>query len=145
MPPSVRAGVATPEFVATQELFRADGLTLSAGSDIVTANIVNQVTGKAGVIDVSPVGNGLLVVNVGGASGTTPSLSLFFDVQDAYGNWVPVSPSGGLTTTVAITGAGLFSGNISAGAVLTYNGRIRWTVTGTTPSFTGVSLNLFGR
>lgn len=141
-----RAGVPEPTFTATQELFRADGLTLTSGtSDTVTANVVNQVTGKAGVIDVSSVANGLLVVNVLGVSGTSPGLAVFFDVQDAYSNWVLVSNSTAISGAV-LNSTGTVYGNISSGYNLTFNGRIRWTVTGTgSPTFSGVSFSLFGR
>lgn len=144
MPPA-RAGVPEPGFTATQELFRASLLTLSASSDTVTANVTNQVNGAAGgVIDVSSVSNGLLVVGVTAVSGTTPELAVFFDVQDAYGNWCLVS------NATAISGAtlgfpGVVYGNISSGYNLTYNGRIRWVLTGTSPLFSGVSFSLFGR
>ena len=144
MMPSIRAGVPEPQFTVTQELFRADGLALSTSSDTVTANVVNQVTGKTGVIDVSAVANGLLVVSVAGVSGTTPGLAVFFDVQDAFGNWCLTSNATAISGAV-LTSTGTVYGNISGGYNLTYNGRIRWTVTGTSPQFTGVSLSLFGR
>lgn len=143
MPPA-RAGVPEPTFTATQELFRADGLTLNSNSNTVTANVVNQVTGTSGVIDVSSVANGLLVVNVLGISGTSPGLAVFFDVQDAYGNWALVSNSTSISGAV-LTSTGTVYGNINNGYTLTYSGRIRWTVSGTSPSFTGVSFSLFGR
>jgi len=77
MAPPARAGVAMPTFTAAQELFRTDGLTLTAGtSDNITANVLNRVTNQSGaVIDVSSVSNGLLVVNVTGLSVTTWSSS----------------------------------------------------------------------
>ncbi|MFE2407117.1 hypothetical protein ACFXDE_02100 [Kitasatospora sp. NPDC059408] len=146
MPPA-RAGVPYPNFTATQELFRADGLTLSGNSDTVTANITNQVnSATGGLIDVSSVSNGLLVVNVANApTGTSPGLAVFFDVRDAFGNWVLTS------NNIAISGvvlgfAGTVAGNISTGYNLAYSGRIRWTITGTgSPTFSGVSFSLFGR
>jgi hypothetical protein len=143
MPPA-RAGVPWPTFTAAQELFRADGLTLSTSSDIVTANVINQVTGKTGVIDVSSVSNGLLVVNVTGISGTSPGLAVFFDVQDSWGNWCLVSNATAISGAV-LTSTGTVYGNINSGYTLTYNGRIRWTITGTTPQFSGVSFSLIGR
>lgn len=146
MPPA-RSGVPAPSFTPAQELFRADGLTLSSpGSDTVTAGVVNQVTGPGtGLVDVSSVSGGLLTVNVRGISGTTPGLAVFFDVQDAYGNWCLVSNPTAISGAV-LTSTGTVYGNITTGYVLTYTGRIRWTVTGTgSPTFTGVSFSLFGR
>lgn len=146
MPPA-RAGVPMPNFTATQELFRADGLTLNSNSDSVTANITNQVNGAVGgLIDVSSVSNGLLVVNVANApTGTSPNLAVFFDVRDAFGNWILTSNPTAISGA-ALGFAGTVAGNISTGYGLTYNGRIRWTVTGTgSPTFTGVSFSLYGR
>lgn len=144
--PPPRAGVAAPVITAAQELFRADGLTLSSSSDTVTANTRNQANGQSGgLIDVSAVSNGLLVVNVAGVTGSTPGLAVFFDVRDAYGNWCLVSNATAISGAV-LNSTGTVWGNISNGYVLPYAGRIRWTVTGTAgPSFTGVSFSLFGR
>lgn len=147
MPPA-RATQPFGSLTATQELFRADGLTLNSNTDSVTAGIPNQVTGPenigAGLVDVSGVSNGLLVVSVRGVTGTTPGLAVFFDVQDAYGNWCLVSNSTAISGAV-LNSTGTVYGQISNGYTMTYTGRIRWTVTGTTPAFTGVSFSLYGR
>jgi hypothetical protein len=145
--PPVRAGVPLPNFVATQELFRADGLTLNSNSDTVTSNVKNQLNNQtSGYIDVSSVSNGLLVVTVANApTGTNPALAVFFDVVDAYGNWWLTSNATAISGA-ALQFAGTVAGNISTGYNLTYSGRIRWTITGTaSPTFTGVSFSLFGR
>lgn len=145
--PPARSGVPMPNFTATQELFRADGLTLNSNSDTVTANVKNQVNGATGgLIDVSSVSNGLLVVNVVNApTGSSPGLAVFFDVQDAFGNWYLVSNPTAISGAV-LNFAATVAGNISTGYGLTYSGRIRWVVTGTgTPTFSGVSFSLFGR
>lgn len=130
----------------SNELFRASGLTLNSNSDTVTAGITNAVNGSAaGTIDISRISNGLLVVSTANApTGTTPTLAVFFDVKDAFGNWCLVS------NATAISGATLGSsgtvyGNIGNGYQLTDVGRIRWVLTGTTPAFTGVSFSLYGR
>lgn len=145
--PPARSGVPFPNFTATQELFRADGLTLNSNSDTVTANVTNQANGaKGGYIDVSSVSNGLLVVNASVApTGTTPGLAVFFDVQDAYGNWYLTSNPTAISGAV-LNFAAVVAGNISTGYGLTFAGRIRWVVTGTaSPTFSGVSFSLFGR
>lgn len=140
------AAISTPWNTIAQELFRADGLTLTASGDTVTNNVPNQVSGAlgSGYVDVSAVQSGLLMVNVPSApTGTTPSLSLFFDVQDYWGNWYQAS--GALPISgAAITAAGVYAGNISSSLALPLNGRIRWTISGTTPQFK-VSLSLYGR
>jgi hypothetical protein len=145
--PPPRAGVPMPTFTATQELFRADNLTLTGTSDTVTANVKNQVNNQTGgYVDVSSVANGLLVVNVANApTGSSPGLAVFFDVQDAYGNWCLTSNATAISGAVLNFAATVY-GQISNGYNLTYAGRIRWVVTGTsTPTFTGVSFSLFGR
>lgn len=126
-------------------LFKATGLTLNSSTDHVTAGITNGVTGLTGAIDVSRISNGLLVVNIANSpTGTSPTLAIFFDVQDAYGNWVQTSP-GTSIGGVVVSAAGTTYGVINNGYVLTNGGRIRWSVGGTTPSFTGVSFSIHGR
>jgi hypothetical protein len=128
------------------ELFRASGLTMNSSTDHVTAGITNAVTGKAGALDISRISNGLLIVNVTDApTGTNPTLAVLFEVRDAFGNWVLVSNPSGISGS-AIGSSGFTYGNVSGGYQLTDLGRIRWTVGGTgSPSFTGVSLSLYGR
>lgn len=128
------------------ELFRATGLTLNSSTDHVTASITNATTGRTGAIDISRISNGLLVVNIANApTGTNPTLALFFDVQDSFGNWVQTSPATSIGGVV-VSAAGTTYGVINNGYQLTNLGRIRWTVGGTdSPSFTGVSLSIHGR
>ena len=144
MPPAL-SGVPFPNFIPSQELFRADGLVLTAAGNTVTGTVLNQVNGvTTGVINVQQVANGLLIVSVSAVSGTgTPTLAVFFDVEDYYGNWVTVSNATSIGGT-AITGTGTVIGPLSANTVAAFNGRISWTVSGTTPSFTA-SFNVFGR
>ncbi|MCX4750906.1 hypothetical protein OG455_41230 [Kitasatospora sp. NBC_01287] len=141
-----RATAPFTTLASTQELFRADGLTLNSNSDTVTANVKNQLTNQVGgVIDVSAVSNGLLIVNVGSVAGSSPGLAVFFDVQDAFGNWVLTSNPTAISGVVLGFATPVW-GNISTGYNLTLNGRIRWVVTGTgSPVFSGVSFSLFGR
>ena len=126
-------------------LFKASGLTLNSTTDHVTAAITNGVTGVAGAIDVSRISNGLLIASIGGVSGSSPTLALFFDVVDAYGNWVQTSPGTAIGGVVA-TAAGTTYGVINNGYQMTNSGRIRWTIGGTgSPAFTSVSLSVYGR
>lgn len=127
------------------ELFRAAGLTLNTSSDSVTAGTVNALTGRSGAIDISSIRNGLLVVNVTDApTGTSPGLAVFFDVSDAYGNWCLTSNATAISGAV-LNSSGTVYGEITSGYTLSNRGRIRWTLSGTTPSFTGVSFCLYGR
>lgn len=130
----------------SNELFRASGLTLASSSDTVTSGTLNAVTGStAGTIDFSRITNGLLIVNAANApTGTTPGLAIFVDCKDTYGDWVLVSNATAISGAV-LTSSGVVYGNISASYQLTDVGRIRWVLTGTNPSFTGVSFDLYGR
>jgi hypothetical protein len=132
---------------ASNELFRASGLTLNSNTDTVTAGTLNALNGStAGTIDLSRISNGLLVVNVANApGGTTPGLAVFVDCKDAFGNWCLISNSTAISGAV-LNSSGTVYGNISASYQPTDVGRIRWVVTGTgSPSFSGVSFSLYGR
>ena len=146
MPPAL-SGVPMPNFTATQELFRTDGLVLTAAGNTTSsgATVTNQVNGvTTGIINVQQVSNGLLIISTSAVSGTgTPTLAVFFQVEDSYGNWVTVSNATSIGGT-AITGTGTVVGPLSANSIAAYNGRISWTVSGTTPSFS-CSFDLFGR
>ena len=73
-------------------------------------------------------------VSVTAVSGTTPSMLLYIERQGADGNWYPI------WTSSAITAVGLTSTSIGSGmtipAALGSTIRLRWAITGTTPSFT---------
>lgn len=130
----------------SNELFRSTGLTLNSSTDHVTAGVTNDTTGRTGAIDISRVGSGLLVVTVANApTGSSPTLAVFFEVQDAYGTWVQTSPAVSIGGAL-LTSAGFTYGLINNGYVLTNQGRIRWVVGGTgSPTFTGVSFSIHGR
>ncbi|KOG21802.1 hypothetical protein [Streptomyces viridochromogenes] len=131
---------------ANRELFKATGLTLNSSTDHVTAGVTNATTGRTGAIDISRVSNGLLVVNVSNApTGTDPTLAVFFEVLDATGTvWVQTSSATSIGGAL-LTSTGYTYGQISTGYTLANVGRIRWALTGTTPSFTGVSFSIHGR
>jgi hypothetical protein len=131
----------------SNELFRASGLTLNSSSDTVTAGTTNLLDGSTtGLINISKISNGLLVVSTANApTGTSPTLAVFFDVKDALGNWCLVSNATAISGAV-LNSSGTTYGNISTGYQLTDVGRIRWTIGGSSsPTFTGISLSLYGR
>lgn len=130
----------------SNEIFRASGLTMNTNSDTVTAGTINAVTGMSGTINVSKISSGILVVSTANApTGSSPTLAVFFDVQDSYGNWCLTSNATAISGAV-LTTSGTVYGQISSGYTLTDFARIRWVVGGTGgPSFTGVSLSLYGR
>lgn len=128
------------------ELFKAEGLTLNSSTDHITAGVTNATNGRTGAIDVSRISNGLLILTVADApTGTNPTLAVFFDVLDATGTtWVQTSSATSIGGAL-LTTAGFTYGVINNGYVLTNRGRIRWTLTGTDPAFTGVSFSIHGR
>jgi hypothetical protein len=109
----------------------------SAGPQTISASA------DSGALNTSGIANGLLSVFVAGASGTTPSLAMYFDEQDAAGQWITTATLAPITSGPNFAFAELGPG--SGGYVLTGTGRVRWVVSGTTPSFTGVTISLIGR
>jgi hypothetical protein len=127
-------------------LFKASGLTLNSNTNHISAAVSNLVTNRTEAIDISQVGSGLLVVHVANApTGTSPSLAVFFEVADEFGNWILTSNATAISGA-AITSSGYTYGQITNGYTLADQGRIRWTVGGTaSPTFTGVGFSLYGR
>ncbi|HVA05514.1 MAG TPA: hypothetical protein VNG12_02115 [Acidimicrobiales bacterium] len=95
---------------------------------------VHTASGSTGPLEVGPLTTLAVDVNVSAVSGTTPSMSLVVERQGSDGNWYSIwAPS-------AVTVAGVVSTSIGPGcataAVVTSVVRLRWSITGTTPSFT---------
>jgi hypothetical protein len=125
--PLVNAGPRDPITV-----FSAVGQTITASAD-------------SGGLDFSQISSGIASVYVNGASGTTPSMTCYIDVQDANGLWLQVATIGVALTSGPNFTFGNFGPASGSGYVLTGTGRLRWAVTGTTPSFTGVNFSVIGR
>lgn len=91
--------------------------------------------------DLAATGCVQAVIDVTVVSGTTPQLTVFIEGLDpTSGKYFTLLASAVLTatgTTVLHVGPGLpVAANVSANAIVTRNWRVRWTITGTTPSFT---------
>ena len=72
----------------------------------------------------------------------TPTITFFLERQGADGNWYPIwSPTAITTTGITSTSVGP---GCATDAVVTENIRLRWTVSGTTPSFT-TSISIIAR
>ncbi|MET7437815.1 hypothetical protein ACFYQQ_01220 [Streptomyces sp. NPDC005496] len=126
-------------------IFKASGLTLNSSTNHISAAVPNSVTNRTEAIDISAVSSGLLVVHVANApTGTSPTLAVFFEVGDEFGNWVQTSSATSIGGAL-LTSAGYTYGQISSGYSLGNQGRIRWALTGTSPVFTGVGFSLYGR
>ena len=99
-------------------------------------------SGNSAAIDTSEFTSGWLSVFVTSATGTTPSLTVYWEHQDAAGNWIVVGTCTAITSGpnyafIALGG--------SSGYPMPLTGRIRWAVTGTTPSFAATTITLIGR
>ncbi len=98
------------------------------------ASAVHTTSGSSGPLEVGPLTTLAVDVNVSAASGTTPSLSLVVERQASDGNWYAI------WAPAALTAVGVVSTSIGPGcataAVVTSVVRLRWAITGTTPSFT---------
>lgn len=90
---------------------------------------VAETTNGSSAINAGDCKEGLLAINISAVSGTSPSCQFVLEVNDGLGNWYAVPG----VTIAAQTAVGSvivpvtnFHDNI----------RLRWTLTGTAPSFT---------
>lgn len=122
------------------------GTTLTASSATAAYSTANP--NAATPIDLRFTTDLALMVYVTGAvSGTTPSLVVSLGTYDAAGNLFPsVLATAAITATATGKAAygGLFSGG-SSQIVYPEWGQVSWALTGTTPSFAGVEISLYGR
>lgn len=102
-------------------------------------------------IDLRYVSSLWLAVNVTGSpAGTTPTLDVYLDVQDAAGNWFTqaahATPQLTTSAGTAQVSAGLRlpAGTGLAPLVLPERGRVSWVLSGTNPSYAAV-ISLYGR
>jgi hypothetical protein len=95
---------------------------------------VTHATTVVGPFSTAAVTNVQVGVNVTAVAGTSPSLSLFFEVLGADGVWyavwkpTAVTAAGQTVTTIGPAAA--------TGAVFSAEGRLRLALSGTTPKFT---------
>lgn len=98
-------------------------------------------SGNSTVFDNHNYAGANIGINVTAVSGTTPSMTAFVEgLDEASGVWYPVLQSAPITST-GFTLLSIYHGiavvaNQSASAVLPATFRVRWAITGTTPSFT---------
>ncbi|GAC1368585.1 MAG: hypothetical protein NVSMB30_05340 [Hymenobacter sp.] len=120
------ATVATPAAATTLNQASAAQTTSGASASLNTASL------SALAVD----------VNVSAVAGTSPALNLFVDRLGADAIWYPVWSSATIAA-VGVTSTSIGAG-LSVAAALTTAARLRWTITGTTPSFT-FSASIVGR
>lgn len=107
---------------------------MSAGVLLNQASAAQTASGTSGPILVGFMPTIAVDVNVSTVSGSTPSMTLYLERLGADGVWYEAWSSS------AITAAGQTSTSIGPGCataqVLTGSIRLRWAITGTSPSFT---------
>lgn len=115
-----------------QRLYTAQGQTITA-------------SGTSGVINTANISNGIILATVNAAAGTTPSLTFYFEIVDDFGNTYVIAEATGqqVITTGPVTLALPFGQH--TGYTLGSSGKVGWLVSGTTPSFTGVDIQVIGR
>lgn len=112
------------------------GIILSQPPSTITAS------GSTNPLQIGAFGALAVDIGVTAASGTSPSIAFFLERQGADANWYAVwSPT-------ALTAAGTISTSIGPGCstaeILTNTVRLRWEISGTSPSFT-FSASIWGR
>jgi len=117
--------------------------TQAAATTVLTqANAAQTVSGASANLPVAGYRELLVAANVTAVAGTTPTLTLVFDSLGADGVWYTLWTSAAVTAvgqTVAHLGVGAAT-NVAFGTTV----RVRWTIGGTTPSFT-FSLSMIGK
>jgi hypothetical protein len=107
---------------------QATGTVLNIGSQAYTSS--SYTTGQS----CGAYKELLLVANITVVSGTSPVIVFYIDVQGPDANWYPVYNSAQITATgqlIATVGVGAANNTSFGGTV-----RLRWTITGTSTSFT---------
>ena len=106
------------------------------------ASAAQTANGNSGPLDTSGVQAISVDVNVSALAGTTPAVQFFVDRLGADGVWYAIAQS------ASITAAGVWSTSVGPGAAanaeLGDTIRLRWVITGTTPSIT-FSASVMGR
>lgn len=99
----------------------------------------------AAALDLRFVDDLAVMVSIAAVSGTTPTLNVQLDVFDDQGNLF----TGMGKFAASLTTFGAYSYSVgkhnATQVVLPMWGRVSWAVGGTTPSFSGVQISVFGR
>lgn len=117
-------------------------------SGLSTTLTVSGDSGSVSPISLREATDVWLAVYVAGTStGTSPTLDVQLDVQDADGNWFPqVAKVFQLTSGPGYSSVSCGLHIAGAGSmVLPHHCRVAWTLGGTTPVFPNTSISLYGR
>jgi hypothetical protein len=99
-------------------------------SEVDVASAARTTTGTGTAFNTDDIGTIMATLVVSAASGTTPTLDVTLETSDAAGStWTTVGTGFTQQTT---TNAGLYKVHTALG----YQCRWKWTIAGTTPSFT---------
>lgn len=118
-----------------------------------TATTTLTASGNSGLLDMTAVGAAWLSVYVPNApTGTTPTLDVYYDQQDAAGNLLtglvhigPITAVGPYAASFGVGIGYIGGGAVGGGLCLSGVGRVQWVLGGTTPSFGGATISLIGR
>lgn len=104
---------------------------MPAGSARIDASAARTTTGTGGTITIDAMaGRVTVLVNVTASSGTTPNMVVGLDWSLDGTTWFPADPTDVMT---AITANGTAAKTFQVKGKFA---RTKWTITGTTPSFT---------
>jgi len=143
VPYAAGASGSTGTVVVTNAPAQAVPTQVAATTVLTQASAAQTTSGASANLPVAGFRELLVAVNVTAVAGTTPTLMLAIDSLGADGVWYT-----GLWTSVSITAAGqtIASLGVSATTNVAFGAtvRLRWTIGGTTPSFT-FSVSIIGK
>jgi hypothetical protein len=114
-------------------------------SEVIYSRLSQSISanGDSGEIDIADFERGVLSVHAISVTGTNPTLDVYYDQQDADGNWLLALVS--LTQLTSAPNYAYAAIGASGGYPMGTVGRIRWVVGGTTPVWTNVDISFIGR
>lgn len=124
------------------------GTTINAAGNSGNWAIPGQNSDYFTPVNLGPFTDLALLVHCGTPTGTTPGLVVQVDMYDDQGNLYPqVMKTASITAagSAAPVYAGLRGGAAGIYVVFTTWGRVSWSLTGTSPVFPGVEIQLLGR
>jgi len=138
-------GTAIPVLVQSSPNVTTDGNSNSSTAICVArsgftalslASTPRTTSGNSSDFNVGAFDQLLILITFTAASGTSPTVQFFLDSKDTLGNYYAVwtgSPITVITTPLIVPiGAGLTTNNVAFGITA----RLRWAITGTSPSWT---------
>lgn len=121
------------------------GTTLTTSG--TSGNWSNAQPNQMSAVDLRRVTDVTVYAVATGVTGTTPSLTVKFNVFDDVGNLINILALTAITAanTPQYATAGQKGFTAATYVALPEWGQVAWTITGTTPSFSGVEITVYGR